>query len=163
VNIGNEVGDGNVTAVQFESGYKRAIDSLRGWGYTVPLVVDASNWGQDLDVILQTWKEIQAHDPLHNILFSVHSYWSDINNYNRVANAAINNGLPIIIGEGPSPTAYPNCEILDYQTGLEVCGRNEISWISWSWGGWQMDTVYRILITPLMVSLVTGEPALRQI
>ncbi len=135
VNVGNEVGDGNVTAAQFKTGYKRAIDSLRGWGYTVPLVIDASNWGQNLDVILQTWKEIQAHDPLQNILFSVHSYWSDINNYNRAANAAINEGLPIIIGEGPSPTAYPNCKILDYQTGLEVCGRNEIGWISWSWGG----------------------------
>ena len=135
VNIGNEVGDGNVTAAQFKTGYKRAIDSLRGWGYTVPLVIDASTWGQNVDVILQTWKEIQAHDPLQNILFSVHSYWSDINNYNRVANVAINEGLPIIIGEGPSPTAYPNCRILDYQTGLDVCGRNEIGWLSWSWGG----------------------------
>jgi len=135
VNIGNEVGDGSVTAAQFKSGYMRAIDSLRGWGYTVPLVIDASTWGQNLDVILQTWKDIQAHDPLHNILFSVHSYWSDITNYNRVANAAINDDLPIIIGEGPSPTAYPNCTILDYQTGLDLCGMNEIGWISWSWGG----------------------------
>jgi len=135
VNIGNEVGDGNVTAAQFKSGYMRAIDSLRGWGYTVPLVIDASTWGQNLDIILETWKEILAHDPLQNIMFSVHSYWSDAGNYNRAANAAINEGLPIIIGEGPSPTAYPNCVILDYQTGLDVCGMNEIGWISWSWGG----------------------------
>jgi hypothetical protein len=101
----------------------------------VPLVIDASGWGQNVDVIFNTWEEIQAHDPLHNVLFSVHSYWGDINNYNRVAKAAINDGLPIIIGEGPSPTAYPNCTILDYQTGLDICGRNEIGWISWSWGG----------------------------
>jgi hypothetical protein len=42
--------------------------------------------------------------------------------------------MPVIIGEGPSPTAYPNCRILDYKTGLDVCGKNEIGWLIWSWG-----------------------------
>jgi mannan endo-1,4-beta-mannosidase len=135
LNIGNEVGDGNVTATQFKEGYKRAIDSLRGWGYTVPLVIDASTWGQNVDVVFETWREILEHDPLHNILFSVHSYWSDINNYSRVATESIREGLPVIIGEGPSPTAYPNCHILDYGTGLEVTGEHDIGWLSWSWGG----------------------------
>ena len=135
VNIGNEVGDGNVTAVQFSAGYRRAIDSLRGWGYTVPIVIDASTWGQNVDVIFDTWKEIQEHDPLHNILFSVHSYWPTTDNYQRVATESINEGLPVIIGEGPSPTAYPTCNILDYGTGLEVAGENELGWLSWSWGG----------------------------
>jgi hypothetical protein len=135
LNIGNEVGDGSVTAQQFSSEYKRAIDSLRSWGYTVPLVIDASTWGQNVDIIFSTWKEIQEHDPLHNILFSVHSYWSSTDNYQRVATESINKGLPVFIGEGPSPTAYPNCTILDYAEGLEVAGQNEIGWLSWSWGG----------------------------
>ena len=135
LNIGNEVGDGNVTAEQFKTGYMNAIDSLRGWGYTVPLVIDASRWGQDVDVILATWREILEHDPLHNILFSVHSYWSGTENYQRVATESVNGGLPVIIGEGPSPTKYPECTILDYATGLEVTGQNEIGWLSWSWGG----------------------------
>lgn len=135
LNIGNEVGDGNVTAMQFLDGYKRAIDSLRGWGYTVPIVIDASTWGQNVDIVFATWKEIQAHDPLHNILFSVHSYWGDTGNYDRIASESVNNGLPVIIGEGPSPTRYSSCEILDYGTGLEVADRNGIGWLSWSWGG----------------------------
>jgi len=135
LNIGNEVGDGNVTAEQFKTGYKDAIDSLRGWGYTVPLVIDASRWGQDVDVIFATWQEILDHDPLHNILFSVHSYWPDTDNYHRVATESVNEGLPVIIGEGPSPTRYPDCNLLDYGTGLEVAGQNEIGWLSWSWGG----------------------------
>lgn len=135
VNIGNEVGDGNVTAGQFEEGYKRAIDSLRSWGYTVPIVIDASTWGQNVDVIISTWEAIQAYDPLHNILFSVHSYWGDVSNYTRVANESINNGLPVIIGEGPSPTRYPTCELLDYGSGLQETGINEIGWLLWSWGG----------------------------
>jgi hypothetical protein len=129
------VGDGNVTSAQFSSGYKRAIDSLRKWGYTVPIVIDASTWGQNVDVIFDTWQEILDHDPLRNVLFSVHSYWSSTDNYQRVANESINRGLPIIIGEGPSPTAYPTCNILDYAVGLEVAGKNDIGWLSWSWGG----------------------------
>lgn len=135
LNIGNEVGDHAVTDEQFRTEYMAAIDSLRGWGYTVPIVIDATTWGQNVDIVFRTWREIVEHDPLHNILFSVHSYWSDINNYNRVAMEAINEGLPVIIGEGPSPTAYPACSILDYETGLEVTGRNDIGWLSWSWGG----------------------------
>ena len=135
INIGNEVGDGNVTPAQFSTGYKRAIDSLRSWGYTVPIVIDASNWGQDVDIIFDTWREIEEHDTLHNVLFSVHSYWSSTDNYQRVANESINQGLPVVIGEGPSPTAYPNCLILDYAVGLDVAGRNDLGWLSWSWGG----------------------------
>lgn len=135
VNIGNEVGDHEVSETEFKEGYKRAIDSLRGWGYTVPLVIDASSWGQNVDIIFSTWEEIQAHDPIHNVLFSVHSYWGDTDNYDRVANESVNNGLPIIIGEGPSPTRYSSCEILDYETGLEVCAENEIGILPWSWGG----------------------------
>ena len=135
LNIGNEVGDGSVTAQQFSEGYRRAIDSLRGWGYTVPLVIDASTWGQNVGVILDTWEEILDHDPLHNVLFSVHSYWSDTKNYNVIANESVNRGLPVIIGEGPSPTAYPACGTLDYQEGLEVCQANDLGYLFWSWGG----------------------------
>lgn len=135
LNIGNEVGDGNVTSAEFRSGYMAAVDSLRSWGYTVPIVIDASTWGQNLDIILSTWEEILEHDPLRNILFSVHSYWPGTGNYQRVADASVNEGAPLIIGEGPSPTRYPSCEILDYATGLEVTGRNDIGWLSWSWGG----------------------------
>jgi hypothetical protein len=134
LNIGNEVGDGNVTDAQFKTGYKDAVDSLRAWGYTVPLVIDASTWGQNVDIIFNNWKEILEHDTLHNVIFSVHSYWSSAGNYDKVASESINKGLPVIIGEGPSPTAYPNCTLLDFGTGLAVAGRNEIGWLSWSWG-----------------------------
>ena len=128
------MGDGSVTAQQFKTKYKEAIDSLRSWGYTVPIVIDASNWGQNVDIIFNTWKEITSHDTLKNILFSVHSYWSTTENYNRIVTESINEGLPVIIGEGPSTTAYPTCQILDFETGLDITGRNDIGWLSWSWG-----------------------------
>lgn len=134
LNVGNEVGDGNVTSAMFKTGYKNAIDSLRKWGYTVPIVIDAPTWGQNVDVLFATWKELLNHDPLKNVVFSAHSYWSSSANYQRIANESINKNMPVIIAEGPSPTAYPNCRILDYKTGLDVCGKNEIGWLIWSWG-----------------------------
>ena len=134
LNIGNEVGDGTVTDAQFKDGYMKAIDSLRNWGYTVPLVIDASTWGQNVNIIFNNWKEILEHDPLKNVIFSVHSYWPATANYDKVASESINKGLPVIIGEGPSTTAYPDCKILDFETGLTIAGKNDIGWLSWSWG-----------------------------
>ncbi len=134
LNVGNEVGNGSVTSAMFLTGYKKAIDSLRGWGYTVPIVIDAPTWGQNVDVLFDTWEELLEYDPLKNVIFSAHSYWSSPANYQRIANESVNNNMPIIIGEGPSPTAYPQCRILDYKTGLKVSGENEIGWLIWSWG-----------------------------
>jgi len=134
VNVGNEIGDHNVTAIQFATNYKRAIDSLRNWGYTVPIMIDASTWGQNVDVLFDTWKEILAHDPMKNVLFSAHSYWSSTANYNRIAEKSEQENMPIIIGEGPSIALPANCSILDYETGLDILGENNIGWLSWSWG-----------------------------
>ena len=134
LNVGNEVGNGSVTSAMFLTGYKKAIDSLRTWGYTVPIVIDAPTWGQNVDVLFATWEELLDYDPLKNVIFSAHSYWSSPANYQRIANESVNKNMPVIIGEGPSPTAYPQCKILDYKTGLKVCGENEIGWLIWSWG-----------------------------
>lgn len=134
LNIGNEVGDHSVTATQFEAEYKRAIDSIRGWGYTIPIVIDAPGWGQKVDILFSTWQAILNHDPLKNVIFSGHSYWSSTSNYNAVADKSVHENMPIIIGEGPSITLVSGCKILDYETGLTLLGENEIGWLSWSWG-----------------------------
>lgn len=134
VNVGNEVGNTAVSATEFSEGYKRAIDSLRKWGYTVPIMIDASSWGQNVDILFSTWKEIVAHDPLKNVIFSAHSYWATTVNYTRIADKAKNEGMPIIIGEGPSITQVSGCKLLDYGTGLNITAENEIGWMSWSWG-----------------------------
>ncbi len=134
LNIGNEVGDSKVTDAMFLTDYKRAIDSIRLWGYTVPIMIDASNWGQSVDVLFNTWKDLEAYDPQKNVIFSAHSYWATTTNYTRIAEKSISENMPIIIGEGPSVTLPGSCKLLDYETGLTVAGENEIGWMSWSWG-----------------------------
>ena len=44
VNIGNEVGNGTVTADQFRTGYTLAVTRLRSAGINVPLVIDSIQW-----------------------------------------------------------------------------------------------------------------------
>ena len=51
VNIANEAGDGNVSAAQFQSDYQSAVSRMRGAGYHVPLMLDAPQWGQNIDVL----------------------------------------------------------------------------------------------------------------
>ena len=158
LNVGNEVGDGSVTSTMFLTGYKKAIDSLRGWGYTVPIVIDAPTWGQNVDVLFDTWEELLNYDPLKNIVFSAHSYWSTSTNYQRIANESVNKNMPVIIGEGPSPTAYPNCRILDYKTGLSITGENEIGWLIWSWGMMSNGHCEPNFDITTMVNLGNGKP-----
>jgi len=56
-------------------------------------------------------------------MFSVHTYWSgtiweleDI--YEEIVQEVINNNLPLIFGEGPTPTAF-DCDVVSpYQYAL---------------------------------------------
>ena len=78
VNIGNEVGD-DVSEAQFIDGYTRAIQAMRAAGIQTPLVIDASGWGKNLDILDATADRLIAADPQHNLIFSVHIYWSIAN------------------------------------------------------------------------------------
>src|SRR5690606_16875558 len=77
LNIANEPGDGDDTRAEFVDTYKTAIERIRGAGIEVPLVIDAPGWGQDERMILDAWRELRDHDPLRNVMFSVHTYWVD--------------------------------------------------------------------------------------
>jgi mannan endo-1,4-beta-mannosidase len=76
LNIGNEVGDDQVDARQFQLGYTSAVQTLRASGVLVPLVVDAASWGQNLEILDATAAALIEADPRKNLLFSVHPYWS---------------------------------------------------------------------------------------
>lgn len=141
VNIANEAGDHNVTDEQFSQVYKEAIISLREWGYTVPIMIDAAGWGQNVDQLLRVAPALQEHDPLKNLIFSTHSYWGPEEasaNYHKVANAAEEQGVAMIVGEGPSVTRVGQCDDpkpLPYEEGMRILEEHEAGWLNWSWGG----------------------------
>ncbi len=137
VNIANEAGDNNVDDATYKSKYKDAISQLRNAGYTVPLVVDATGWGQNFDQVQRTWSEIFNSDPQRKTLFSVHPYWTSGGNdrINNMVNAVNNAGIPFIIGEGPEKVGWDCSTGIDYKYAMQRFKEGEIGWMAWSWGG----------------------------
>lgn len=151
VNIGNEVGSGAETNEQWEAYYEDAITQLRDAGIDVPLMIDCGNYGSNEEYFLSKGNNLMEHDPLHNLIFSVHTYWispnSDQGRMDRLddlISEAKTKNLPFIIGEGPQLAASPwdgdggpinYCEVeFPYEYLLQRCEEEGIGWLAWSWG-----------------------------
>lgn len=137
VNIANEAGAA-VTAAQFQSDYEAAISRMRAAGYHVPLMLDAPQWGQDIDVLQAAGAALIAADPDHNVLLSVHMWWNDPNGTRVMTELgqSIGAGLPLVVGEF-AHHAVSTCasEPFAYQTLLALAQSMEVGWMAWSWGG----------------------------
>jgi len=147
LNIANEPGDWQSTAQQFEDAYKDAITQLRNAGITVPLVIDGVDCGKNLEIIVQKSQILINHDPLHNLLFSVHTYWP-MNNGATPAfitaqfEAAVNANVPFIIGElskygawaGNGVSVCSTAGMVNYEWIATECQRLGIGWLAWEWG-----------------------------
>ncbi|WP_437688785.1 cellulase family glycosylhydrolase [Sorangium sp. So ce176] len=134
VNIGNEVGD-QVDNAAWEAGYKQAITRMREAGITVPLVIDASKWGQNIDQLQAVGPALVAHDP--NILLSVHMWWTDGSGatITKELEESVALNLPLMVGEFAQHAVY-ECgkHPFDYKTLLAKSVEHEVGWLAWSWG-----------------------------
>ncbi|GAB3700566.1 hypothetical protein GCM10027592_27640 [Spirosoma flavus] len=146
LNIANEAGDNYTTDSQFQTAYTDAVSQLRTAGYTLPLVIDAPGYGQNENVIINTWNSLQQSDPQHNLVFSVHPYWKDSNTqtlqnrFTNLFNAVVSQNIPFIIGEGPQQTGYDCSTSIPYSWVLQQCQANQIGWMVWTWGKVQDGT-----------------------
>ncbi|MEM9338342.1 MAG: cellulase family glycosylhydrolase [Bacteroidota bacterium] len=142
VNIGNEVGSSEVTVDQWVAYYKDAITQLRNAGIDAPLMIDCGGYGSLEHYFLEGGQELLAHDPLKNIIFSVHTYWyggtdaDKIKRLNTMIADAKSKNLPYIIGEGPQLASSPSfCnEVFPYKEMIEILQKEKIGWLAWSWG-----------------------------
>ena len=159
VNIANEAGglDVNeepetITEQQFIQGYKDAITKMRNAGIKTPLIIDASDCGKNLDILISTGPTLMQHDPEHNIMFSVHTYWSKLDiqlnaqptfikdQLQKAANA----NIPLLLGELCAYGGFPNSSdetlicspagAVDYQTFLVEAASHNMGWMAWEWG-----------------------------
>lgn len=146
VNIGNEVGDDQVSKSTFIDGYTKAVRRMRNAGIHTPLVIDAPDWGKNLDVLNATAATLLEADPDHNLIFSVHLYWGIADGADAafirdaLDNAAAQN-YPLIVGEFSEYGAYNGSKSIcaeggriDYQTILKETQRLGIGWYAWEWG-----------------------------
>lgn len=170
INIINELGFGrgfaydpnipsDVTAfTNWKDQYKTAITTIRNAGLKVPLMIDAPIGGTSLKVINLAAAELLAHDPEHNIIFSVHAYWAEDDQTSEI-NTAVNNNVPLIFGELANKqlgaddwntvpaTGYSECYYgidgttiehsapsgFNYKSLLPILKSNAIGWLGWEW------------------------------
>lgn len=138
LNVGNEVGDNNVTAEQWKTAYATGIKKLREAGIRANIVVDAPGYGQKIEVIRAAGLELLAADPEKNLLFSVHTYWPVMWGWTdqKVKNelqATVDKGIPFIIGEFGNEWEQSAGGAIPYKLILEECQRHGLGWLAWSW------------------------------
>jgi mannan endo-1,4-beta-mannosidase len=135
VNIANEAG-GDVSDEDFKETYKSAITRMRAAGIHVPLIIDPSSWGRNIEQLFNTGLWLQEQDPDHNLIFSVH-WWHSDNNKERITTAlekSVALNLPLIVGEFAHKEV--GCKgTIAYQHILKECQRLGIGWLAWEWGG----------------------------
>lgn len=146
VNIGNEVGDDTVSDAQFTAGYTSAVQKMRAAGIRTPLVIDAQDFGKNLEILNRTAAGLLAADPDRNLIFSVHTYWPANNGatpqfIKGQFEAAVAANYPLIIGEFSAFGAFNgNASIcaeggrVDYKTIIAEAQRLGIGWYAWEWG-----------------------------
>jgi mannan endo-1,4-beta-mannosidase len=155
LNIANECGDYFVNPDTFKTGYQAAVLRMREAGIHVPLVIDGTDWGKNINVLQSKGPELIAADPDSNLIFSVHMWWPAMYGYsesdiiNEIAQS-VNMNLPLIVGEfsqmhGDCDDEKTQQNSIAYLTIIEQCQLHEVGWIAWSWFGncnplWDMTT-----------------------
>lgn len=144
INIGNEVGDDTVTANQWVSAYTPVIRQMRNAGIRTPLVIDAPDFGKNLNVVVAGANDLLNVDP--NLIFSVHPYWPKNNGgdaafIEQQFTAAFNAGFALVIGEfsqwgafnGNNSICVGNGEC-DYNAIMTKASQKGFGWYAWEWG-----------------------------
>lgn len=149
INLANEyglvrfTGDQAAASIAFRDNYITSIQTLRGLGVTVPIMIDAPDYGQSSTELVAIANAILAADPLGNIIFSAHAYWYGYANSQAAVETKLNeieaSGTCYILGEiaNSQADAPTYCGELDlsalYPIILnESCSR-DIGWLAWSW------------------------------
>jgi mannan endo-1,4-beta-mannosidase len=137
LNIANEAGDNQCTQEDFEATYKSAITKLRDKGYKMPLVIDSTSYGGNINRLFESGQTLIDTDPLKNILLSVHAYWTDQDGTlaRKQLRRAVDSKLPIMVGEFADTSAgVCTPALFDVSSFMAVAQELEFSWLAWSWG-----------------------------
>lgn len=139
INIGNEVGDASVTDDEFREGYQEAVERMRAAGIHVPLVIDGTDWGKNIDVLQSQGPALIEADPDHNLIFSIHMWWPRMWGYtaqtviDEIAESVAME-LPLMVGEfGNRWNMTPSGQI-PYLTILEQTELQGVGMFPWEWG-----------------------------
>jgi mannan endo-1,4-beta-mannosidase len=136
LNIANEAGDNSVDDATFQSTYTSAIAAIRDAGILVPIVIDATGWGQNVEQLLTVAPTLLAADPQHNVVFSWHEYTGGNQEQARITTNLEKSktlGVVLINGEFASGGAGACTENIPYQFLMSEAQRVGTGWLAWSW------------------------------
>jgi mannan endo-1,4-beta-mannosidase len=147
VNIANEAGGSGVQVDEFVDTYRTAITRLRAAGLSMPLMIDAPQWGQNIDVLQAAAPALLRADPGRNLLFSAHMWWvqgagsADPGSTKRITDElkeSVDLGLPLVVAEFGH--AGVGCSrFIDYKTILAETEKQKVGWLAWEWGPGNKD------------------------
>ena len=156
INIANEPGVWEVTETQFYNAYLSAVTQIRNAGIHVPLIIDGSDWGKNINIMQAKGPALINADPDKNLMFSVHMWWplmygfSENDIVTEIAQS-VDMELPIIVGEFSQ--MHGSCDeknitatnAIAYKTIIRECQKNDVGYIAWSWFGncnpfWDMSS-----------------------
>ncbi len=156
INIANECGNNSVSKSSFRTGYEVAVLQMRNAGIHVPLVIDGTDWGKNIDILQSEGPYLINADPDHNLIFSVHMWWPEMYGFSESDIAdeiseSVGMDLPLIVGEfsqmhGECTTnTITSSNSIAYRTIIRECQKNEVGYIAWSWFGncndfWDMSS-----------------------
>jgi mannan endo-1,4-beta-mannosidase len=132
----------NPTTAQttFSNTYSSIVNTIRSNSITVPIMIDGSECGTNLDVLGNVGQVLQTADPQHNLIFSAHAYWySYAGNDSTQALTKINNALakniPFVFGEVANlQDDVTMCQYtLNYKPWLKIITQKKLGWLAWSW------------------------------
>src|SRR5262245_49855353 len=136
INIGNEpFGNNASVSATWATATSNAVSRLRSNGFHHLIMADAPMWGQDWQGIMRdNAASVEAADPDHNTLFSIHMYGvydtaAEINAYFDAFRTA---GLPLVVGEFGFNHSDGNP---DEDTIMAQAQARGIGYLGWSWSG----------------------------
>jgi len=173
LNIANEWGVSDGGFGDYMATYRELLVALRGRGFSMPLVIDAADCGQNPDSFTGgRGAALEAADPLHNTIFSVHAYnrpWGSRDRIDANLAALKATGLPVVLGEFGDSQLVEDGAAVDHLYLMKRAQALHIGWIAWSWKGnggpskvLDMSRTYaRIDLTPHGEDVINGPDGIR--
>jgi len=139
LNIANEWGTSKDGYASYIATYTDLIRALRARGYRAPIVIDAADCGQATGSFLDgRGQALQAADPLHNLIVSVHAYnlpWNSPEKIDRNIADLRAEGVPFLLGEFGDRELVEDGNAVDHLHLMESAEKTGTGWITWSWKG----------------------------
>jgi mannan endo-1,4-beta-mannosidase len=139
LNIANEWGTSKDNYAGYMATYKDLIRAMRSRGFRAPIVIDAADCGQATGSFLDgRGKALQAADPLHNLIVSVHAYnkpWNSPEKIDQNIAALRAEGVPFLLGEFGDRALVEDGNAVDHLHLMQAAQETGTGWITWSWKG----------------------------